>query len=185
MYDHAKLCAALVHAPFHLSDPARAVRAGQIVDLAAKHDPDMDLRFFAYDLATAFWETQWTLAPRREIDEGRGKPYGIANPHTLQVYYGRGLVQTTWYANYLKLSRLLGIDCINHPDLLLQMDYAAPALFAALEQGLYTGRKLSEFFNMHNEDPVGARACVNGHDKAQTIAALYKMVKQALVGARS
>lgn len=184
MIDHARFCAALPHAPCHLGDKAKAARAREILDAAQKHDPNMDLRFLAYDFATAFWETEWTLEPIREVGLGRGKPYGIANPHTRQVYYGRGLVQTTWYANYLKLKNLLDVDVVAHPDLLLDMRYAAPALFVALEHGLYTGRKLAQFFNAEREDPIHARECVNGLDKAATIASLYWPIKQALSEAK-
>ena len=184
MYDHAKFSAGLARPPFRLDDPAKAQRAGLILDAAAKHNANMDVRWLAYDFATSFWETEWTLEPIREIGLGRGKPYGIANPYTRQVYYGRGLVQTTWYANYLKLKRLLGIDCVMHPDLLLDLRYAAPALFVGLENGIYTGRRMAQFFNPASEDPVHAREMVNGLDHADAIASLYWPIKHALQDAR-
>lgn len=184
MFDPARFCVALSHAPFHLGDTAKAARAGQILDAAQKHNANMDPRWLAYEFATGFWETEWTLEPIREIGCGRGQPYGIANPYTGQVYYGRGLVQTTWYANYLKLKRLLGVDCVMHPDLLLQMQYAAPALFVGLEEGIYSGRRLGQFFNDHVEDPVQARRMVNGLDHADAIASLYWPIKHALGIAR-
>ncbi len=184
MYDHVKVCAVLAPAPFGCADRAKAARLGQIIDAALKLHPAMDLRWLAYCLATAFWESAWTLVPRREIGLGRGHPYGIINPHTRQIYYGRGLVQTTWYGNYLKLKKLLGIDCVAHPDLLLEMQYAAPALFVGLEEGIYTGKRLAYFFNVHTEDAYHARECINGLDKAEAIAELYKTIKRALEGAR-
>lgn len=183
MFDHARFCAALTHAPFHLGQPTRATRAGFLLDAATGHDPHMDVRFLAYCLATALWETEFTLEPIREGGEGRGKPYGIRDPHTDQVYYGRGYVQTTWKGNYLKIGRLIGTDLVMRPDLLLEPKYAAPALFIAMEAGLYTGKKLADYFNAHAEDPYHARRIVNGLDRAEEIKGYYLSFKKALVGA--
>jgi putative chitinase len=184
MYDDAKFCAALTHVPFRLGEPLRAAHARVILDAAARHDPSMDLRFLAYEFATALWETEFTLLPIREFGEGRGHPYGLRDPSTGQVYYGRGYVQTTWKANYEKLKRLLRVDVVADPDLLLEPQYAAPAMFAAMEQGLYTGKKLKDYFNAQEEDPLHARRIINGLDRAEEIAGLYWAFKHALTEAK-
>src|ERR1700712_3637391 len=75
-----------------------------------------DTRFVAYILATAFWETGRTMQPVREIGQGRGRAYGIADPVTHQVYYGRGLVQLTWKANYAKMAAVCALDLVADPD---------------------------------------------------------------------
>ncbi len=54
-----------------------------------------DLRWGAYALATAYWETARTVQPIREYGRGRGRRYGRKDPQTGQTYYGRGLVQHT------------------------------------------------------------------------------------------
>jgi hypothetical protein len=184
MYDPAKFCAALTHAPFMLGEPLRAQRAGVILAGADQHDPNMDQRHLAYCFATALWETEFTLAPIRELGEGRGKSYGLRDRDTGQIYYGRGYVQTTWKANYEKLTQILGVDLTIHPDLLLEPEYAAPALFVAMERGLYTGKRLADYFNAHAEDPLDARRIVNGLDRAEAIATLYWPFKHALSAAR-
>lgn len=184
MFDHAKFCAALARAPFHLGEPLRAQHAGAILAAAEKHNPNMDTRFLAYEFATALWETEFTLLPIREEGEGRGKPYGIRDPYTGQIYYGRGYVQTTWKGNYDRLKRLLGVDLVTHPDLLLEPQYAAPALFVGMERGLYTGKMLDEYFNEHAEDPFHARRIINGLDRAEEIESYYWSFKKALIGAK-
>ena len=40
-------------------------------------------------------------------------------------YHGRGLIQLTGKDNYKRCGDSIGIDLVNHPDLLLQSDYAA------------------------------------------------------------
>ncbi|MGO9135749.1 MAG: hypothetical protein ACLP8A_17080 [Methylovirgula sp.] len=183
MFDHAKFCEALTRAPFHLGEPLRATHAATLLDAAAVHDPKMDPRRLAYCFATALWETEFTLLPIREAGEGRGKPYGMRDPASGQIYYGRGYVQTTWKANYDKLKRLLDVDLVAHPDLLLEPRYAAPALFIAMERGLYTGRTLPDYFNAQTEDPLHARRIVNGLDRAEEIATRYWAFKRALAAA--
>jgi putative chitinase len=180
MINHAKFCGALTHAPYSLGDKTRAERAGYLLDAAAAHDPKMDLRWLAYELATALWETEYTLLPIREVGEGRGHPYGVKDPSTGQVYYGRGYVQTTWKANYAKVGKLIGQDLVHHPDLLLRPKYAAPALIVAMEEGIYTGKKLSDYFNARIQDPVGARRIVNGQDHARDISGFYHAFLTAL-----
>ncbi|HEY1735672.1 MAG TPA: hypothetical protein VGG12_03410, partial [Methylovirgula sp.] len=105
----------------------------------------------------------------------------LYRPRNIRV--DRAYVQTTWKENYDKLKRLLRVDVVAEPDLLLEPQYAAPAMFVAMEQGLYTSKKLADYFNTHEEDPLHARRIINGLDRAEEIASLYWSFKRALVGA--
>jgi len=49
--------------------------------------------------------------------EGR-KDLGNVHPGWGKLYKGRGLIQTTGYFNYLKTMMALGVDCVEHPELL-------------------------------------------------------------------
>lgn len=42
-----------------------------------------------------------------------------------QGFWGRGLSQLTWRENYVKCGDALGVDLIDHPNLLLSPEYAA------------------------------------------------------------
>ena len=134
-----------------------------------------DLRWLAYILATAYWETAKTMQPIEEYGKGKGKPYGKVNEKTGKAYYGRGAVQVTWLSNYARLSNEAQKqkhewDFINHPELLLQMKPSIWATFHGMLTGLYTGKALDDYFNEEKELWVEARRIINGKDKAVEIA---------------
>lgn len=39
-------------------------------------------------------------------------------------FYGRGYIQLTWKRNYAECAKALGIDCVNHPELLEEPEWA-------------------------------------------------------------
>jgi hypothetical protein len=123
-----------------------------------------------YILATAEWETAHTYEPVKEafwLSENWRKKHLRYYP-----YYGRGLVQITWKENYEKFGKLLGIDLVTNPDLALDFMYANFILVRGFRDGLFTGKKISDYINKHFIDYVGARACINYHDRAKTIASM-------------
>lgn len=141
-----------------------------------------DARFVAYALATAYWETAQKMLPIREYGEGRGRSYGKPVPPWNQIYYGRGLVQLTWYRNYdtadakLRAAGLLAADedLTKNPDLALRPDIAAEIMLAGMVDGWFTGKKLSDFFNGEKINaPVQARMIINGLDHAADIAGFH------------
>src|SRR4051812_25042430 len=79
--------------------------------------PDGDLRWLAYELATTQWETAHTMQPIEEYGKGSGKKYGVPDPETGEVYYGRGYVQLTWRENYQKMCAPTGCDLDHEPKL--------------------------------------------------------------------
>ena len=151
-----------------------------------------DKRHIAYVLATVFHETAKTMQPVREYGKGAGKMYGLKLkmgggpgkriPYTSpdQIYYGRGYIQLTWYENYEAMGRHLNIDLLNHPDLALQPDIAAQVMITGMVKGMFTGRKLNDYFNTTVSDPVNARRIINGTDVAATIAGYYNTFLKAI-----
>ncbi|WP_342640956.1 glycoside hydrolase family 19 protein [Rhodoligotrophos ferricapiens] len=153
----------------------------------------VDRRHLAYILATVHHETGGRFAPVREgfatTDAGArkvvakrayGKPQ--ANGH---VYYGRGFVQLTWFQNYKKMGDLLGLDLADNPDLALDLHVSTEILFEGMAQGLFTGKKLSDYFNETADDPVNARRIVNGTDKARLIAGYHRNFLDAIKAAEA
>jgi putative chitinase len=148
---------------------------------------NLNLEKLAYILGTVYHETGATMQPVEENGKGAGKAYGkklkmgdgpghrIPYDKPDQIYYGRGHTQNTWYENYERLTaaaKKLGHDWdfLNHPDLLLQDGPSIWATFYAMTHGLYTGRKLSDFFNDEEiPDWYNARMIINGHDQALRI----------------
>lgn len=142
-----------------------------------------DYRHLAYILATVKHETANTFLPIEEYGKGKGQSYGQeVNGHR---YYGRGYVQLTWLTNYRKMTaRLnqLGIDCDleNNPEQALDTKIALWIMFVGMHEGIFTGKKLSDYINEHDEDSISARKVINGKDKAKMISEYYRKFKQSL-----
>ena len=121
-----------------------------------------NVRWLSYMLATAWGECKWK--PVREIGRGKGKKYG--KPVNGKAYYGRGLVQLTWLQNYEKMGALLNLPLVSDPDLALTVPAAVAIMFEGMIGGHFTGKKLDDCFNENSNDPMRARAIINGKDKA-------------------
>lgn len=130
-----------------------------------------DMRWLAYMLATVYHETGRTMQPIEEWGKGRKHSYGQPDAVTGKVYYGRGLVQLTWKKNYEKLGQLLKVDLVNCPELACDPKVAVQIMYIGMEQGLFTGKCLKDFFNdVDICDWYNARKIINGVDKAADIA---------------
>lgn len=150
-----------------------------------RQTPIVDL---AYIMPTGWWESAQTMHPVKEA-------YWLSEDWRRRnlrywPYYGRGLIQTTWEDNYRALALLLGYPedyFVDNPDLLLEWEFALPALFVGMEKGIYTGKSLDDYIDDIDEDDaedlrefVNARRIVNGTDKAQTIGRLALTFEKAL-----
>ena len=151
-----------------------------ILDGFDKRYPNGDVRWLAYYLATAKWETAGTMQPVREafwLSEDWRRTHLRYYP-----YYGRGYVQLTWKNNYQRESQpdRTGINLVDDPDVALKPDIAAQVLFVGMEHGDFGGGGIAHYFSATAEDPVQARRLVNAMDHAEQIAALYSNFKSAL-----
>lgn len=161
--------------------------------------PEGDPRQLAYCLATAFHETAGTMAPVREtlaasddqaiarLDRAyaAGRLGQVKAPYWRRdgdgkCWLGRGLVQITHRANYVRLSRAIGIDLVAAPERALERDVAAAILVAGMTGGLFTGAKLDDFIHGAKADWTGARRIVNGTDRAARIATIARGFSRAL-----
>jgi hypothetical protein len=129
-----------------------------------------DIRWAAYMLATVMHECAGTWLPIEEYGHGKGRPYGVADAATGQVYYGRGYVQLTWKANYRAMSKVIGLDLVAGPALVLNPDNSYKIMSYGMRNGSFTGVGLERFINGTSCDYVGARKIINGTDHADKIA---------------
>lgn len=169
---------ARARAIFHGPNQSQVDGTNLILNGFEERYPTGDVRWLAYWLATAFWETARTMQPVKEaywLSEEWRKNYLRYYP-----YYGRGLVQITWKENYKKLSPIVGHDLVANPDDALLPDVAATNMFYGMEHGMFGGTGIAFWFNAIKNDPVGARHLVNGVDHAQDIAAIYRQFREAL-----
>lgn len=126
----------------------------------------------AYILATAYWETNRQVKPVVEaywLSENWRKK-------NLRYYpwHGRGYVQLTWERNYKHAGEQLGLDFITDPDVVLEPENSALILVRGSIEGWFTGRKVGDYINGSRSDFKGARAVINGRDKAASIAAIAR-----------
>lgn len=163
-----------------------------------------DPRWLGYILATAYHETGRTMAPieenlnysaiglrktfpkyfpTAEIAEAYARqPQRIANRAYANRmdngdeasgdgwrFRGRGLVQLTGRRNY----EIYGVA--DRPDLVLDLNFSAKILVLGMRDGVFTGRKLEHYIIGNSADYVGARAIINGKDKASQIAAYARL----------
>ena len=155
----------------------------------------------AYILATIWHETATTMQPIAEYGKGKGRIYGTWYRNSKDqlytfkdgskttaylsddypyLYYGRGYVQLTWWANYDKASNKLGYDYTQNPDLVMKKEHAVKILLLGMKEGWFTGRKLSDYINQSKKDYLNARRIINGMDKASLIAGYAETFEKAL-----
>jgi len=130
-----------------------------------------DLRFLAYMLATVYHETAHTMQPVREMG---GERYLRSKKY--YPWVGEGLVQVTWEANARKFGA-------KKPGDLLTWPIALVALFDGMLKGMFTGKKLADYFTKTTSDWRNARRIINGTDRADLIAGYAKQFHADLVAA--
>jgi hypothetical protein len=129
------------------------------------------LREFAYLLGTVEHETAATFEP---IEEYGGKNTRYA------PWYGRGFVQLTWKANYDKYAKLFGIP-VGDGSWALEPDKSAYIICHGMRYGVFTGKKLGNYFSDTVTDYKNARRIINGMDKAVHIMGLAQKWERKLL----
>lgn len=138
-----------------------------------------DPRYIAYIFATAWHESKLKPVKERRARLNT-KLRKLQDRYWESGYYGRGFVQITWEYNYAKFDELLNINLLEEPDLALQTDTAAKILTLGMRDGLFTGVKLSQFFNDSRTDWLKARRIVNGNDQAELIGQYGELIYQEI-----
>jgi hypothetical protein len=175
-----------------------------------------DKRWLGYALATAWHESHMhpvregfgshakaVAAARYAWNKGwPKKPYHLKHPETGKVYYGRGLVQITYAANYLKVGQQIGLGdtLYRNPDLALDPKIAVKLMFHGMRKGSYRVEKqksimrdcgspvkkyvrasLGLYFNNKCEKWYRARNMING-DLKKTANKISRIGKYYLSG---
>lgn len=148
---------------------------------------DGNLQRLAYVLATPNVETGGRYQPIYEIgpkayfakyEPGTklGKQLGNTEPGDGYKFRGAGLVQQTGRGNAIRTGAKLGLDLVNHPELMMDLATSARILVVGTMEGWFTGKGLDDFIDDVDEDDaadlaefIQARRTVNGQDKAAVI----------------
>jgi putative chitinase len=125
---------------------------------------------------TAAQATAYARKPEKIANRAYGGRMGNGNEASGDGwrFRGRGLVQITGRDNYRKF----GIE--DDPDAALNAVTAIKIMFVGMTDGVFTGRRLSDFFRPGVEDWNGARAIINGKDRAADVAAFGRKFHAAL-----
>jgi hypothetical protein len=147
---------------------------------------DNDLRKLAYILATDWHEGDKTMQPIKEYGNNNyfikrywenkkiAKQLGNLSPADAVNFCGKGKPQLTGRINYTRMSKILGYDLVNKPNLMLDLKIATEVMFEGMMTGKslkgdFTGKQLNNYFNSTTNDPINARRIINGLDKADLI----------------
>lgn len=172
--------------------PFAGLAASQVAGMEADLDEALRrgtaLDRLSYMLATEFRETGGTMQPiyergarayfnKYEPGTRLGKMLGNSQPGDGFRYRGTGKVQITGRANFEKAGRKLGIDLVGHPELALDLGHATQIMFSGMEEGWFTGRKLSDMLDGVDESDAEdwrefykSRPIINSMDHAGEIA---------------
>lgn len=149
-------------------------------------DPHItDMRHVAYILATVKHECADRWSPIIEYGKKSyfkkyrcGTTIGNALGNIIDgdewTYRGRGYVQLTGRRNYANLTKVLELpaaqNLVDHPENALVPIISYQILSVGMREGLFTGKKLSEYINADICDYANARRIVNGTDQFRLIA---------------
>jgi hypothetical protein len=183
--DHKRLFDGL-RASMHGGSLSEAqVASYEAILYAARTHGVTDPRHLSYIFSTTRGEVGSAMQPVREVGRGQGKRYGVPDPSTGEVYFGRGFVQITWADNYRKLGKRLGLPLYEEPDLALKPEIAAKILVIGMVEGIFTGKKLSDYINDKGTNYREARRIINIMDRADEFAELARryeaVIRAALI----
>jgi predicted chitinase len=155
-------------------------------------EEELNSNAVAYILATVKHETANTFLPIHEIGTATyfnrrygpntavGKRLGNVNAGDGAKYAGRGYVQLTGRDNYEKMGKLLDVGLLEDPDMAMRPAIAYQIMMIGMQDGIFTGKKLHDYFFADICDFVGARRIINGTDKAHEIAEIAKGLVKGL-----
>lgn len=115
----------------------------------------------------------------------KGQLTWVKKPYWRDGWFGRGLIQITFRDNYDRLGKAIGVDLVSSRDRALELRTSADIAVVGMRDGLFTGKKLADYFSATRDDPAAARAIVNGDTPkvGPEIAKLHKAFLAAIKGA--
>lgn len=162
---------------FGATTQATADALNTILDKLETESRLLYISWYSYALATAFHESGLKGNHFIPVKEGKGKTTSKLwkekqSKYWNTGYYGRGLIQTTWKENYLKIGKRLGVGdlFVKQPNKLLEVGWAYEALIIGMVDGIYRKdtkgpKNLARYLKKDDESTanyIKARDIVNG-----------------------
>lgn len=176
----------LANPPAELFSNGPSAKQWQGINAILKEAEGLPKEYIAYLLATTYHETGATFQPVRETfaetDEKaiqilehsftKGRMPWVKTPYWRKdsegrSWLGRGYVQLTHKANYIRASKELSIDLLSRPDRAMEPEIAAKILVRGSLNGWFTGKKLSDYLPGNYRE---ARRIINGLESAAKVA---------------
>lgn len=167
--------------------PNAAAGLSVLLDEIAANWPLMRAGGAAFACALMHYETTRRFVPLEDRDRGAGKMYGhrlkkSAQPYvdTENLFYGRGIVPLVWYENYQTIGAALGLDLIQHPELMLEIDVAVKAMLYGISNGIFTGKRIDDFITDEANNFDAARDVIMIGDRQSFFTKLCGLYLDAL-----
>jgi len=126
-----------------------------------------------------------TVISRLDAAFAKGQLSWVKTPYWREGWFGRGPLQITHKTNYDKLGKRIGVDLVKSRDLALDRNIGASIAVVGMKEGLFTGRKLSDFVfpaALDASPSANPRRIVNGQDGTDsTVARYHRAFHAALV----
>lgn len=163
---------------------------------AARTEGIEDIRHVANVLAQVYHETGGYMLPIKETvmphhkDKNpsdatvisrlnnaysRGQLPWVNTPYWRDGWFGRGQIQITHRRNYEKLGDRLGVNLVADRDKALDPEVSARIAVVGMAEGIFTGRRLADYFSDGKNDVRNARGIVNGPDDTEDTVTRYHM----------
>jgi hypothetical protein len=113
-------------------------------------------------------------------DRERARKHGNTEEGDGYKYRGRGCVHLTWKNNYKKFTELMSFDFVSKPDAAAKFEYSVPIMIVGMDKGMFTGRRLSQYFGKGKVDYLSARKIINGTDQNALIASYARRFEKIL-----
>jgi hypothetical protein len=166
-----------------------AVKVQRITDGALVTEKDGN-RFKVSELGRILSERSFSRASDRgSLAGGPVHANYLRAEGTEHQYFGRGLVQLTWWDGYAASGVALGygLELLFNPERVKEFDIAYEILVKGMltGKGYGNGTKCSDHFNNNQTNYVSARGMVNGTDDARHIANLALIFEALLMDAKT
>lgn len=167
--------------------PPQVDGLGALLGFMEKDAALVDPRWAACSLGNVKWECDnaWVpvteRGPRAYFNKYEFKArLGNTKPGDGYLFRGRGYVQITGRRNYQEVGDRIKVDLVSDPELALDPAVSYKIMSVGMREGLFTGKKLSDYIQGTSCDFVNARRIINGLDMAQTIAGFCGVFVNAL-----